>query len=76
MIRMAVSGVLGFILLIVESLIVMKIKGYKTIEYGELTPFINVWAMNFFFVYSILTQMINWYENRVATAKGEEDHFY
>ena len=42
----------------------MKIKGLETIEYGGLVPFINVWAMNFFFVFAILTQVTNWYENK------------
>lgn len=66
MIRMAVAGILGFILIFIESLIVMKLKGYVTIEYGGLAPFISVWAMNFFLVFAILTQLTNWYENRVG----------
>lgn len=70
------AGVLGFILLIIESLIIMQLKGLQTIEYGGIAPFINVWAINFFFVYSILSQIIHWYENKVDMEKGEEDHFY
>jgi hypothetical protein len=66
MIRMAAAGVLGFILIFIESMIVMKLKGYVTIEFGGLAPFINVWAMNFFLVFAILTQVTNWYENRVG----------
>jgi hypothetical protein len=64
MVRMAVAGVVGFILIFIESMIVMHFKGYETIEFEGLTPFINVWAMNFFLVFSILTQLSNWYENR------------
>ncbi|MCH6268458.1 MULTISPECIES: hypothetical protein [Neobacillus] len=64
MIRAAVAGVVGFILIFIESMIVMKFKGYATIEFGGLTPFINVWAMNFFAVFAILTQVTNWYVNR------------
>jgi len=64
MLRAAVSGVVGFILIFIESMIVMKLKGYETIEFGGITPFINVWAMNFFFVFAILTQATNWYVNR------------
>jgi hypothetical protein len=64
MVRMAVAGVVGFILIFIESMIVMHFKGYETIEFGGLTPFINVWSMNFFLVFSILTQLSNWYENR------------
>jgi hypothetical protein len=60
MVRMAVAGVVGFILIFIESMIVIHFKGYETIEFGGLTPFINVWAMNFFLVFSILTQLSNW----------------
>ncbi|MGG5252189.1 hypothetical protein ACQYAD_01420 [Neobacillus sp. SM06] len=75
MIRMALSGVLGFILLYIESVIVMQLKGMGTIEFGGIAPFINVWAMNFFFVFAILTQVGNWIENRVAL-KGEKDELF
>ncbi|AZU64856.1 hypothetical protein [Neobacillus mesonae] len=73
MFRAAAAGVLGFILIFVESMIVMKLKGYATIEFGGIAPFINVWAMNFFFVFAILTQLTNWYgsKNRL-----EEDQSY
>ncbi|MEH7351971.1 hypothetical protein V7150_00110 [Neobacillus drentensis] len=73
MFRAAVAGVLGFILIFIESMIVMKLKGYATIEYGGITPFINVWAMNFFFVFAILTQLTNWYANKENL---EEDNSY
>ncbi len=73
MIRMAAAGVLGFILIFIESMIVMKLKGYVTIDFGGLVPFINVWAMNFFLVFAILTQVTNWYENRVGL---KEDNSY
>ncbi|WP_066073309.1 hypothetical protein [Neobacillus soli] len=64
MLRVAVAGVLGFILIFIESMIVMKLKGLETIEFGGLAPFINVWAMNFFFVFAILSQVQNWYINK------------
>jgi hypothetical protein len=54
----------------------MHFKGYYTIEYGGVSPFINVWAMNFFLVYAILSQIINWYETREVIEKAEKDHFY
>jgi hypothetical protein len=53
----------------------MHLKGYETIEYGGIAPFINVWAMNFFLVYAILSQIINWFENREVIEKSKEDHF-
>lgn len=74
MIRAAVAGVVGFILIFVESLIIMKLKGYETIEFGGLTPFINVWAMNFFFVFAILTQATNWYENKAGLENSEDSY--
>jgi hypothetical protein len=64
MIRASVAGVIGFILIFIESMIVMKIKGLVTIEFGGIVPFINVWAMNFFFVFAILTQATNWYRDK------------
>jgi hypothetical protein len=76
MIRMAVAGVLGFVLIFIESMIVMKLKGYHGIEFGGLAPFINVWAMNFFLVFAIITQITNWYQDRVGFESGEEDNIY
>ncbi|MGJ7911882.1 hypothetical protein [Neobacillus sp. LXY-1] len=73
MIRAAAAGVLGFILIFIESIIVMKLKGMETIEFGGITPFINIWAMNFFFVFAILTQLTNWYTNKT---QFEEDNSY
>jgi hypothetical protein len=73
LIRAAVAGVVGFILLVIESMIVMYLKGNQTIEFGELKSFINVWAMNFFFAYAILTQITNWYQDRVGIGKNKED---
>lgn len=64
MIRAAIAGVVGFVLIFIESMIVMKLNGLETIEFGGLAPFINVWAMNFFFVFAILTQITNWYLNK------------
>jgi hypothetical protein len=73
MIRAAIAGVVGFVLIFIESMIVMKIKGLETIEFGGLAPFINVWAMNFFFVFAILTQITNWYINKESL---EEDQSF
>ncbi|MEO2077094.1 MAG: hypothetical protein ABGX20_17130 [Bacillus sp. (in: firmicutes)] len=75
MVRAAVAGIVGFVLIFVESMIVIKLKGYETIEFGGIAPFINVWAMNFFFVFAILTQVTNWYDNKVNVEKSEEQGF-
>jgi hypothetical protein len=74
-VRAAVAGIVGFVLIFVESMIVIKLKGYETIEFGGIAPFINVWAMNFFFVFAILTQLTNWYDNKVNVEKSEEQGF-
>lgn len=76
MIRAAVAGVMGFILVFIESMIVMKLKGYSTIEFGGIAPFINVWAMNFFLVFAILTQITNWYQGRTIGEETEEENIY
>ncbi|MBL4951507.1 hypothetical protein JK635_04530 [Neobacillus sp. YIM B02564] len=73
MVRAAVAGVIGFMLIFIESMIVMKFKGYETIEFGGIAPFINVWAMNFFFAFAILTQVTNWITSK---SKLEEDKSY
>jgi hypothetical protein len=73
MVRAAVAGVIGFMLIFIESMIVMKFKGYETIEFGGIAPFINVWAMNFFFAFAILTQVTNWIASK---SKLEEDKSY
>ncbi|PLR96834.1 hypothetical protein [Bacillus sp. T33-2] len=71
MVRMSVAGVAGFILVFVESFIVMKLKGYYTIDFGGINPFISVWAMNFFLVFSILTHIKQWHEEREETSMEE-----
>jgi hypothetical protein len=73
MIRAAFAGVVGFVLIFIESMIVIKLKGYETIEFGGIAPFVNVWAMNFFFVFAILTQLTQWYQNKVQV---EEENIY
>ncbi|MBS4190834.1 hypothetical protein KHA94_11630 [Bacillus sp. FJAT-49705] len=70
MVRVGISGIGGFILIFLEVYIVMFLKGYQSIEFGGISPFISVWAMNFFLLFSILTQIMNWYDQR-PTAKVE-----
>lgn len=67
MIRMTAAGVGGFVLVFIESYIVMFLKGYHTIEFGGIAPFTSVWAMNFFFLFSIFTHVKMWHEERQAT---------
>ena len=65
MIRMVLAGAAGFVLVFIESYLVMAVKGYKTIEFGGISPFVGVWAMNFFLVFTIITHMKLWYDERV-----------
>lgn len=71
MMRMAVASVAGFVLVFFESYIVMFLKQYETIEFGGIAPFVSVWAMNFFLVFSILTHIKFWYEEREAQREEE-----
>lgn len=74
MIRTILSSMLGFILIYIESMIVLKVKGETAIEFGGIQPFVNVWAMNFFLVFTILTQATNWYDHKYGMKKLEEDN--
>jgi lipopolysaccharide export LptBFGC system permease protein LptF len=69
---MSIAGVAGFILVFIESYIVMQFKGYQTIDFGGISPFISVWAMNFFLLFSILTQVKDWY---LSKEEGAEESY-
>lgn len=71
MMRMSIAGVVGFVLVFIESYIVMVAKQYQTIELGGIAPFVSVWSMNFFLVFSILTHIKLWYEEREAEREEE-----
>lgn len=64
MIRMATASVFGFVLIVIESFIVMKWKGYTAIQFGDMGQFVSVWAMNFFLVFAMLTHFKMWLESR------------
>ncbi|MCM3664211.1 hypothetical protein M3204_07335 [Mesobacillus subterraneus] len=71
MIRMSIAGVAGFVLVFIESYFVMVIKQYETIEFGGIAPFVSVWTMNFFLVFSILTHIKFWHDEREAEREEE-----
>lgn len=71
MIRMSIAGVAGFMLVFIESYIVMFVKNYQTIDFGGIAPFVSVWAMNFFLIFSILSHIKLWYEEREAQREEE-----
>ena len=54
----------------------MQLKGTSTIEIGGMAPFINIWAMNFFFVFAILTQIGNWFQTRGLFEQTDEHNIY
>ena len=66
MIRIIGAGMGGFILVFVEAYIVLLIKGYYTIEFGGIGPFVSVWAMNFFLIFTIMTHIKLWYDERMS----------
>ncbi|MFE8695880.1 hypothetical protein ACFYKT_05810 [Cytobacillus sp. FJAT-53684] len=71
MVRITAAGIGGFILVFIEAYIVLFIKNYQTIEFGGVGPFISVWAMNFFLLFSILTHIKLWYDKQeVAREKA------
>ena len=58
------AAVISFILIIVESFIVMAIKNNSAIYFGGMEAFISIWAMNFFLAYAVLNHVKLWYQNR------------
>ena len=66
MVRMTVAGIGGFLLVFIEAYMVLILKGYQTIEFGGMSPFISIWTMNFFLLFSIFTQLKPWLEEKMA----------
>ncbi|MEH7226237.1 hypothetical protein V7112_20695 [Bacillus sp. JJ1566] len=64
MIRTGVAAFLSVFLLLFEGFIVIKLKGYTGIYFGDIHLLVSVLAMNFFFAFSILTQIKMWFENK------------
>jgi hypothetical protein len=69
MVRMTVAGIGGFFLVFIEAYMVLIVKGYESIEFGGLSPFISIWTMNFFLLFSMFTQIKPWFEQRMAVKK-------
>jgi hypothetical protein len=72
LIRITAAGTGGFILVFIEAYIVLLLKSYQTIDFGGIGPFVSVWAMNFFLLFSIFTHLKLWYEEREKATRGEE----
>jgi hypothetical protein len=69
------ATIVSFILIIVESFIVMAFKENSTIYFGGIEPFISIWAMNFFLAYAVLNHIKQWYQNR-KEANNPQRNFY
>ncbi|WP_066047977.1 hypothetical protein [Robertmurraya korlensis] len=62
MLRTIVAGIGGFFLVFIESFLVMKLKGWNSIEIGGIGPFVSVWSMNFFLLFTMFSHVSLWYE--------------
>lgn len=60
MLRVGMAGIGGLILVFIEVFMVMKLKGYYSIEIGGIAPFVSVWSMNFFFLFTLFTHISMW----------------
>lgn len=70
--RTLISFIGAFFLVFIEAYIVLLIKGYETIELGSIGPFISVWAMNFFLLFTILTDVKMYLEEK---KENETDNY-
>lgn len=70
MVRIGAAFILGFVLIIVESMIVIKLKNYSGIDLGNINLLVSVWAMNFFLVFAILTDIKIRLDNRSRNETG------
>ncbi|AYA76663.1 hypothetical protein DOE78_15110 [Bacillus sp. Y1] len=62
MLRTIIAGIGGFFLVFMETFLVMKLKGWHSIEIGGIAPFVSVWSMNFFLLFTMLSHAHLWYE--------------
>ncbi|WP_051353108.1 hypothetical protein [Thalassobacillus devorans] len=64
MVRTAVSLVMSFVFLIIQTLVIMEIKGYEMIYFDNYSLLASVLAVNFFLSFSILTNIKYWLNGR------------
>ena len=73
MVRISLSFVASFLLLYLESLIVMKWAGYGSgIHFADYNGLIVVFALNFFLAFAVLTHITPWF-TRMNRIQAEED---
>lgn len=52
--KLAFSVIAGFIMIYIQSLLVMKWNGYTSIEFNNLSALFSLWAVNVFMFYSLI----------------------
>lgn len=72
--RTFISFIGGFFLVFIEAYLVLLIKGYETIEFGTIGPFISVWAMNFFLLFTILSDVKMYLDEKKENNNNNYSH--
>ncbi|RSK26839.1 hypothetical protein EJF36_08165 [Bacillus sp. HMF5848] len=65
MVRTAIAFIASFVLMVLETFIVMKIKNVGGVDFGSIQNFVGVWAMNFFLVFAITTDIKLWLQEKM-----------
>ncbi len=52
--KLAFSVIAGFIMIYIQSLLVMKWNGYSSIEFSNSSVLFSLWAVNVFFLNSVM----------------------
>lgn len=66
LVRMTVAGIGGFFLVFIEAYIVLILKGYHSIDFDGIRPFVSIWSLNFFLLFSIFTSIKPWVSKRMS----------
>jgi hypothetical protein len=69
MIRTTAASIGGFVLVFIEAYIVLILKGYETLDFGGISPFVRIWSMNFFLLFSIFTHIKPWIEEKMEAER-------
>lgn len=75
MLRIAISFIASFFLLYIESVIVMEVFGYTNgIQFNDYSGLVTVMALNFFLIFSIMTQLTPWFMQLNSIDPDEEEN--
>lgn len=64
MIKAISSMFLGFVFVFLQGAIVLKLKNYSTLDFGSIQLFMVFWAANFCYVFSVISKIETWFENK------------